>query len=384
MVDYYTKAEIGIVLYTNYTSLTFLIDSFYSKTEVDSSLNDYTTSAQLHIGFYSKVRTNPILDTHTTTVQIYDGFYNKTCIDNMLLTLSQTETLYYNKADTGNLLADKIFGVGDIELPGVLDIGTSGYTNSRIRCNAELGGYTGYAELKAATSYDMFLNLSTTRTDGGWMYFKINNDDYTQLSSSDNKVNIYKDTTISGHLESQRLTINRPSSDDDIPLQIINNNRTWEVASFESTIAGDGCLVLWMTPASSTHWWSGVWGTNTNEFNIWFNYEGLSIKPTGDASIGGNLDVLGFRISNTSARAIEINNAMHNGPYLVAISQHYSNHNLLFALRCCPLNQLWCFGVTTSNQYIISHEKSTKFSIQSNGNTTISGNLDAGPSQSVT
>ena len=47
----------------------------------------------------------------------------------------------------------------------------------------------------------MFLNLSTTRTDGGWMYFKINNDDYMQLSGSDNKVNIYKDTAISGNLD---------------------------------------------------------------------------------------------------------------------------------------------------------------------------------------
>ena len=49
----------------------------------------------------------------------------------------------------------------------------------------------------------MFLNLSTARTDGGWMYFEINSDDYMQLSGSDNKVNIYKDTTISGTLNAQ-------------------------------------------------------------------------------------------------------------------------------------------------------------------------------------
>ena len=104
-------------------------------------------------------------------------------------------------AETDTLLADKLINIGDISLPGMLDIGTSGYTNSKIRCNATVGGYTGYAELKAANSYDMFLNLSTTRTDGGWMYFKINNDDYLQLSSSDNKINIYKDTTISGNLD---------------------------------------------------------------------------------------------------------------------------------------------------------------------------------------
>ena len=90
----------------------------------------------------------------------------------------------------------------------MLDIGTSGYTNSRSRCNATVGGCTGYAESKAANSYEMFLNLSTTRADGGWTYFKIKNDDYIQLSGSDNKVDIYKDTsllsnlTINGDLDS--------------------------------------------------------------------------------------------------------------------------------------------------------------------------------------
>ena len=66
----------------------------------------------------------------------------------------------------------------------------------------------------------MFLNLSTTRTDCGWMYFKINNDDYVQLSGSDNKVNIYKATTISANLGvSKVLYLQRhPIESDTIPL----------------------------------------------------------------------------------------------------------------------------------------------------------------------
>ena len=95
--------------------------------------------------------------------------------------LAQSTTLfqfYHTKGDIGTLLADKVSNIGDLSLPGMLDIGTSAYTNSRIRCDAEVGGCTGYAELKAASSYDMFVNLPTTRTDGGWMYFKIKNDDY--------------------------------------------------------------------------------------------------------------------------------------------------------------------------------------------------------------
>ena len=46
----------------------------------------------------------------------------------------------------------------------------------------------------------MFPNLQTTYPNGGWMSFKINNDDYMQLSGNGNKVNIYKDTSISGNL----------------------------------------------------------------------------------------------------------------------------------------------------------------------------------------
>ena len=70
-------------------------------------------------------------------------FYNKTYIDNVRLTSTQAEALYYNKTNTGNLLADKVSNIGDISLPGVLDIGTSYCTNPRTRCNANLGGYTG-------------------------------------------------------------------------------------------------------------------------------------------------------------------------------------------------------------------------------------------------
>ena len=138
LVGYYTKAEIDTVLYTKYPSLTFLINNLYSKTEIDSSLSGYTTSAQLHIDFYSKVKANIISDTYTTATQLYDDFHNQIYIDNMFLTSTQTETLYYNKTDTDNSLANKVSNIGDISLPGMLDIGTSGFINSRIRCNAEL------------------------------------------------------------------------------------------------------------------------------------------------------------------------------------------------------------------------------------------------------
>ena len=124
--------------------------------------------------------------------------YSKGYVNQMLVQSTTLFEFYCTKGDIDTLLADKVSNTGNVSLPGHLDIGTI-YTSSRIRCNAEQGGYTGYAELKAGSSYDMFLNLSATRTDGGWMYFKINNDDYMQLPGSDRKVVIYKDTTISGN-----------------------------------------------------------------------------------------------------------------------------------------------------------------------------------------
>ena len=50
-----------------------------------------------------------------------------------------------------------------------------------------------------------------------------------------------------------------------------------------------GCLFRYKTSGSSTYWWSGVWGYNTNYINIWFNYEGLSLKSNGSVVLSGSL-----------------------------------------------------------------------------------------------
>ena len=73
----------------------------------------------------------------------------------------------------------------------MLDIGTT-YTNSRIRGNAVVNGYTGYAEANAPSSYDMYLNLSTTRVNGGWMCLEINSDNCLLLPDSGQFVKQFK------------------------------------------------------------------------------------------------------------------------------------------------------------------------------------------------
>ena len=172
----------------------------------------------------------------------------------------------------------------------MLDVGISNYTNSRIRCNAELNGYTGYAELRAASSYDMFLNLSTTRTDGGWMYFKINNDDYLQLPGSDDKVNIYKVTTTSSNL----TTDGDLDSSKKFPLDIKNSTiqtEPWTLASFHQGIANSGSWLQFSRDGTSNTLQTGKSSDNSYVTRASDATGRLIVIQNGGTAIGCDLDV---------------------------------------------------------------------------------------------
>ena len=132
-----------------------LIINTYTKTDFDTQLPDCTTITYLQDNYMTSISiTETLMNNYATITLLGDSFYNKTEIGNMLLSYSTVSYFGYNfytKTETGTFLADKLINIGDIELPGWLGIGTSGYTNSRIRCNAEVSGYTGYAEMRAAT-----------------------------------------------------------------------------------------------------------------------------------------------------------------------------------------------------------------------------------------
>ena len=148
--NHYTKSEVDDID----NELSAFILNTYTKTEIDTTLSDYSTTSHLQGNYMTSLSiTQALMNNYASVTFIIDNFYSKT--------------------ETDTLLADKLTNIGDISLLGRLDIGTSGYTNSRIRCNADIGGYTGYAELRAANSYDMFLNLQTTYPNGGWVYLKL-------------------------------------------------------------------------------------------------------------------------------------------------------------------------------------------------------------------
>ena len=60
---------------------------------------------------------------------------------------------------------------------------------------------------------------------------------------------------------------------------------------YQSTASGQGSIIAYVTAQSSVARESGVnWG-GANEFIIKSGSNGITLKPTGDASISGNLDV---------------------------------------------------------------------------------------------
>ena len=71
-----------------------------------------------------------------------------------------------------------------------------------------------------------------------------------------------------------------------------------------------GCLFEYLTSASSTSWWQGILG-GSNEFVIKTGSNGLTIKPNGDTTISGNLDV-GPSQAQTSIKAY-VNHLGHQG-----------------------------------------------------------------------
>ena len=93
------------------------------------------------------------------------------------------------------------------------------------------------------------------------MYLKINNDDCIQLSGSDNKVNIYKDTTISSN-----LTVNGDlDSSKKLPFDFKNSTihtEFWTLASFHQGTVNSGSWLQFSRDGTSNTWQTGMSSDN--------------------------------------------------------------------------------------------------------------------------
>ena len=126
-----TTLSITEATMNNYASITLLVCNFCDKAYLDNQFSLKADVSQL-----TELVTTDYLSTKCiNSVDLSTYCYNKTETGNMLLSCSTGSYVgynFYNETDTGNLLADKLINIGGISLPGMLDIGTSGYTNSRI------------------------------------------------------------------------------------------------------------------------------------------------------------------------------------------------------------------------------------------------------------
>ena len=188
--------------------------------------------------------------------------------------------------------------------------------------------------LEASVENPLYVNNSTTHTNywtlatfhqliansGSWIQFSregitdtwqtgIDSDNsyVTRASDATNVVTVNQNgnTTISEKLDVGKvLTLKRiPGVSDTTPLVIINDSPGGAtVATYTSPASNQGCVSFWTTAASSTPWVTGVMWGGLNEFVIWRNNIGLTIKPTGDTTISGHLDV-GQDQAQTSIKA---------------------------------------------------------------------------------
>ena len=68
----------------------------FIQTEIDSSLSD---------SYYTKTEIDTTINLYPPTAQILSNFYSKLFIDTTFLSSTQAGTLYYNKPETDNMLS---------------------------------------------------------------------------------------------------------------------------------------------------------------------------------------------------------------------------------------------------------------------------------------
>ena len=154
---------------------------------------------------------------------------------------------------------------------------------------------TGYVEMEPRWANQGYVHFKTYHADG-LLFFAVKDSlkatVYMYLGNG--IVYSYEDTTTAGNSDAcgiMNTTKTNLTNDvwDNFPLAITNNGDNWFQGEYIAHANNVGCLFRYRTSGSSTYWWSGVWGSNTNGFNTRFNHQGLSLKSNGSAVLSGSL-----------------------------------------------------------------------------------------------
>ena len=115
---------------------------------------------------------------------------------------------------------------------------------------------------------------------------------YIQLSCSDNKVNIHKDTSISPN-----LTINGDlDSSTKFPLDIKSSavhTECWTLAAFHQGVANSGSWLQFSRNGTSTTWQAGMSSDNSYVIRASDATNLLTVSQNGNTSINGDLNATG-------------------------------------------------------------------------------------------
>ena len=101
--NYMTSLLITQALMNNYAGIARIIDNFYSKPEIVSTPSD---------SYYTKSEIDTTLSLYSPPAQILSNCYSKLYIDNIFISSTETGTLYYNKTETDNMLLSYSTGSG--------------------------------------------------------------------------------------------------------------------------------------------------------------------------------------------------------------------------------------------------------------------------------
>ena len=224
--------------------------------------------------------------------------------------------LYKDTTIDGSLTAGNTTINGDLTVTGNLTYNggssSGSYTKTEIygklffKVNQSYGEVHGKLRinggLEASVENPLYVKTSATHTNywtlaafhqliahsGSWIQFSregiadtwqtgIDSDNsyVTRASDATNVVTVNQNgnTTISGNLDVDGIMnatqINLTNGVwDKFPVAITNTGANWFQGEYIATANEVGCLFRYRTSGSSTYWWSGVWGSNTNDFNI--------------------------------------------------------------------------------------------------------------------
>ena len=218
--NYYTKIEIGDID----DELSTLALNTYTKTEIDTQLTDYTTNAYLQGNYMTSISiAEPLMKNYATITLLGDNFYDKAYLDNQFsltadvsrlaglvptgyLELKYTNSVdlttdYYNKIETGNLLANKVSTAGDTTISGNLDVGI---TQAQTSITAYINhiGKTGYVEMEARWANQGYIHFKTNHT-AGELFFAVKDSlrDKVYMYVGNDIVYMCEGTTTDGNLD---------------------------------------------------------------------------------------------------------------------------------------------------------------------------------------